>query len=141
MNHTDATLAAPFPHAPRLLSRLTDHLSRNRFDQFLVILLDERDEVIDLVALSDGLPDGDGVHPRDAVRLILDREAAAVIFVHNHPAGKPEPTPADQRLALRLDDACRGIDVQVYDHLIIASGDTWSFAAGGLVTDKSGATT
>ena len=123
----------PFPHAQRLLSRLAEHLSRNRFDQFLVVMLDDHDEVIDLVALSDGAPDGDGVHPRDAVRLILDRQAAAVIFVHNHPGGNPEPSPADQRLAQRLDDACGGIDVQVYDHLIIGRSGTWSIAAGGLV--------
>ncbi len=115
------------------MARLATNLSTTRLEQFLVVLLDDGNEVIDLVALADGTFDGAGVHPRDVVRLILDRDAVAVIFVHSHPHRSPAPSKADQSLNARLERACQSIDVKVRDHLIISDSGTYSFAQSGLL--------
>ena len=125
--------SAASSYASTLLARLAHRLSRTSREQFLVVLLDEHGAVIDLVALADGTSHGAGVNPRDVVRLVLDRDAAEVIFIHNHPAGDAVPSERDRRLTARLQQACRSIDVQVRDHLIISGGGTYSFAAAGLL--------
>ena len=120
-------------YARTVLARLASRLSSSSREQFLVVLLDERGAVIDLVVLAEGTPHGAGVNPRDVVRLVLDRDAAEVIFIHNHPAGDALPSERDRALTARLQQACRSIDTRVQDHLIISRGGTYSFAAGGLL--------
>jgi DNA repair protein RadC len=50
----------------------------------------------------------------------LDNEAAALVFVHNHPSGSPNPSKEDLTITNKLKEASQSIDVLVHDHLIIA---------------------
>jgi len=52
----------------------------------------------------------------------LRRSAAAVILVHNHPSGNPEPSGDDLRITTRLRDAGRVVGIEVLDHIIIGDG-------------------
>ena len=65
--------------------------------------------------------------------MILEKNAVAVIFVHNHPSENPNPSKDDQNLTLKLKAACSTIDVQLHDHLIIAGNDYTSMADKGMV--------
>ncbi|MES9981662.1 MAG: JAB domain-containing protein, partial [Candidatus Thiodiazotropha sp. 6PLUC5] len=80
-----------------------------------------------------GTIDGASVYPREVVNTVLKRNAAAVVFVHNHPSGITEPSVADKRITERLKDALALIDVQVLDHLIVSHESTVSFAEQGLL--------
>ena len=73
------------------------------------------------------------VYPREVIKLILEKDAAAVIFVHNHPSGNPNPSKDDQNLTQKLKATCSTIDVQLHDHLIIAGNDYTSMADKGMV--------
>jgi DNA repair protein RadC len=59
--------------------------------------------------------------------------AAAVIFVHNHPSGVAEPSQADELITRRLKDALSLIDVRVLDHLVVGDCGCESFAERGLL--------
>ena len=100
---------------------------------FAVLLLDNRHRLIEFVELFRGTIDGASVHPREVVKLVLKKNAAAVIFCHPHPSGVAEASPADEYITRRLINALSLIDVKVLDHLIIAGGDVCSLAEKGLM--------
>jgi len=100
---------------------------------FCVVLLDNRNRVIEFRQLFRGTIDGTSVHPREVVKLALSVNAAAVIFAHNHPSGIAEPSQADELITRRLKEALSLIDVRVLDHLIIGDGVCESFAERGLL--------
>ena len=114
-----------------------DYLRHNLRDRvrevFLVVLLNGRNQVLDIVELFEGTLTTSAVYPRDVIKLILEKDAAAVIFVHNHPSGNPKPSKDDQNLTQKLKAACSTIDVQLHDHLIIAGNNYTSMADKGMV--------
>ena len=114
-----------------------DYLRHNLRDRgrevFLVVLLNGRNQVLDIVELFEGTLTTSAVYPREVIKLILEKDAAAVIFVHNHPSGNPNPSKDDQNITRKLKAACATIDVQLHDHLIIAGNDYTSMADKGMV--------
>nr|MBS0019775.1 DNA repair protein RadC [Gammaproteobacteria bacterium] len=112
---------------------LSAQLRGYRFEVFACLFLDNRHRVISFDELFRGTIDGATVHPREVVKLALDRCAAAVILAHNHPSGIAEASAADKALTQRLKDALALIDVRVLDHFIIGDGEVLSFAEHGLL--------
>lgn len=118
-------------------TKLIDYLKhklkdRNR-ENFLVVLLNGRNQVLDIVKLFEGTLTSSAVYPREVIKLIIERDAASVIFVHNHPSGNPSPSRDDRTITEKLREACSTIDVSVHDHLIIAGNNFTSFAEAGLI--------
>ena len=114
-----------------------DYLRHNLRDRgrevFLVVLLNGRNQILDIVELFEGTLTTSAVYPREVIKLILEKDAAAVIFVHNHPSENPNPSKDDQNLTRKLKAACSTIDVQLHDHLIIAGNEYTSMADKGMV--------
>ncbi|MBK5964302.1 hypothetical protein CCR95_09435 [Thiocystis minor] len=100
---------------------------------FACLFLDNRHRVICFEELFRGTIDGASVHPREVLRRVLETNAAAVIFAHNHPSGIAEPSQADLRITQRLKTMLELIDVRVLDHVIVGDGDGVSFAERGLL--------
>ena len=71
--------------------------------------------------------------PREVVKRCLWKNAAAVIFAHNHPSGIAEPSNADELLTQALKSALSLVDVRVLDHFIVAGNACLSFAERGLL--------
>jgi DNA repair protein RadC len=100
---------------------------------FAVIFLDKRHRLISYQEMFQGTIDGASVHPREVVKEALKQNAAAVILAHPHPSGVAEPSQADELITNRLKEALSLIDVRILDHIIVAGGDTISFAESGLL--------
>ena len=100
---------------------------------FAVLLLDSQHRLISCEELFFGTIDAASVYPREVVKLVLHRNAAAVIFAHNHPSGMPEPSEADKRITERLKIALATIDIPVLDHLVVGHQDVVSFAERGWI--------
>jgi DNA repair protein RadC len=98
---------------------------------FLVLLLNSQHGVIASKELFVGTIDGASVYPREVVKLVLQHNAAAVIFAHNHPSGVAEPSQADIRITKRLSAALELIDVKVLDHMVVGEGMVVSLAERG----------
>ena|SRR3984957_5867407 len=103
------------------------------YEIFAVILLDRRHRVIEYVELFRGTIDGASVHPREIVKLALEKGASACLLIHNHPSGVADQSQADELITTRLVQSLALIDVRVLDHWIIGAGDVLSFAEKGLM--------
>jgi DNA repair protein RadC len=112
---------------------LTMALANEPREVFGLILLDTRHGVLGLEILFQGTIDGATVYPREVVKRTLDANAAAVILVHNHPSGNPEPSREDQLLTENICKTLGTVDVRVLDHLIVAGSSVVSFAERGLL--------
>ena len=119
-------------HCVKLFS--INALAGRSYEMFGALFLDNRHRVIEFHELFRGTIDGASVYPREVVKQVLACNAAAVIFLHNHPSGEPEPSAADEQITYRLRDALCLIDVRVLDHIVVGSGGrTVSFAERGLI--------
>jgi DNA repair protein RadC len=105
---------------------------KNR-EVFLAIYLNGRNQIIKMEELFQGTLSTSAVYPREVVKRALENDAAALVFVHNHPSGNPNPSQDDLSITNKLKDALMSIDVSVHDHIIIAGNDVYSFADHGLI--------
>ena len=103
------------------------------YEVFGLILLDKRHRVIECIDLFRCTIDGASVHPREVVKLALEKSAAACIVYHNHPSGVHEPSQADELITARVKEALALIDVRLVDHLILGGPSVLSFAQAGLL--------
>ena len=100
---------------------------------FGVIFLDAQNRFIDFDVLFTGTLTQASVFPREVVKAALARNAAAVMFVHNHPSGCAEPSRADEVLTQALKQALATVDTKVLDHFIVGGSAVLSFAERGLI--------
>lgn len=105
-------------------------LGKYEREVFGVMLLNNQHQLIELTELFFGTVDSASVYPREVVKLVLEKNASAVIFAHNHPSGDSNPSQADRRITERLKDALALVDVRVLDHIVVGS-DCVSFAERG----------
>jgi DNA repair protein RadC len=100
---------------------------------FKVIYLTSNNQIIDTVDLLEGTVTGGVVAPRQVMESALERHAAALIFVHNHPSGDCEPSKSDKELTRDLVFAGSVLGMKVLDHIIIGNDKYYSFAGEGLI--------
>jgi DNA repair protein RadC len=112
---------------------LTLKLGTLEREVFAVLFLDKRHRLISYQEMFQGTIDGASVHPREVVKEALKQNAAAVILAHPHPSGVAEPSQADEFITTRLKEALGLVDIRILDHVIVAGGDTVSFAERGLL--------
>lgn len=103
------------------------------YEVFACLFLDNRHQIISFDKMFNGTIDGASVYPREVVKQALARNAAAVIFAHNHPSGVAEPSLADKNITRRLQEALSLVDIRVLDHFIIGENTAISFAEQGLI--------
>ncbi len=123
------TLASP--HAVRRYLRYT--LAERSHEVFAAVWLDAQHRVLEFQELFAGTLTQTSVYPREVVKHALARNAAAVIFAHNHPSGVAEPSQSDRILTETLKRALELVDVKVLDHFVIGRDAATSFAERGLL--------
>jgi DNA repair protein RadC len=106
-------------------------LAARKAEVFALMLLDTRHNLIAFREMFYGTIDGATVYPREVVRAAMEANAAAVVIVHNHPSGNPEPSEADRSITIKLVAALALIDVRVLDHLVVGGTRTVSLAERG----------
>jgi DNA repair protein RadC len=97
-----------------------------------VILLDTRNQLIDIVEVYKGSVNSSQVHVGELFKHAIRRNAAAIIVVHNHPSGDPTPSPDDVAVTRSMVQAGKLLDVDVLDHMVIGQGKWVSMKERGL---------
>jgi DNA repair protein RadC len=108
-------------------------LAGKQYEVFVVIFLDAQHRVIEVVDLFTGTLTQTSVYPREVVRACIEKNAAAVMFAHNHPSGIAQPSRSDELLTRNLKDALELVDVTVLDHFVVGDTAIVSFAERGLL--------
>ncbi|MBV8031321.1 MAG: DNA repair protein RadC [Betaproteobacteria bacterium] len=126
-----AGAALTSPGAVRDYLRLT--LKARPHEVFVCLWLDAQHRVLAVEEPFRGTLTQTSVYPREIVKAALARNAAAVIFAHNHPSGAAQPSQADELLTRNLRDALALVDVKVLDHFVVAGSQSISFAERGLL--------
>ncbi|GAA5169834.1 RadC family protein [Modicisalibacter zincidurans] len=98
---------------------------------FGMLCLDTQHRLIAFDELFRGTLDSANVYPREVIKHAIAHSAAAVILVHNHPSGDPEPSDADRRITQRLKEALGLVDIRVLDHIVVGHEGFVSFAERG----------
>ena len=102
-------------------------------EQFRVLFLDKKNQLIADEVMNRGTVDHAPVYPREVVRRGLELSASAVILVHNHPSGDPSPSTADVDMTRQVVEAGRPLKIAVHDHLVVGRDGVASFKALGLM--------
>lgn len=88
-------------------------------EHFRVITLSTKNHVLGIDEVSVGSLNSSIVHPREVFKKAVEKSAAAIIMVHNHPSGDPEPSREDIQVTKRLVEAGKVLGIDVLDHIII----------------------
>lgn len=92
-------------------------------EHFKCMYLNRKNQMIALETVSVGGLSSSVVHPREVFKPAIQRSAASVILIHNHPSGDPKPSNEDVAITKRLVEAGRLLGIDVLDHLIIGDGN------------------
>ena len=105
---------------------------KNDIERVYCIFLNVKNRVIAIEKMFDGTINYSMVYPREIVKRVIRLKATAVILVHNHLSGDPEPSPDDKKVTINLGIALLSINAKLHDHIII--GDSYySMADSGIL--------
>ncbi len=116
-----------------LLDYCAAAMARNPKEEFRVLFLDRKNVLIADEVQNRGTIDHTPVYPREILARALELGASALILVHNHPSGDPEPSRADIEMTREIAAAARALGVSVHDHIVVGRGGHASFKALGLL--------
>ena len=116
-----------------LLDYLSIDMAHLTVERVRVLYLDTRNRLIDDHHVGDGSIDEASIHPREVIRRAMDVGATALILVHNHPSGNPDPSRADIDVTRRIAEAGRLLGITVHDHVIIGCEGHVSLRSKGLI--------
>ena len=98
-----------------------------------VLHLNARNMLIRDENMGDGSIDQAAIYVREVIRRAIDLGSAAIILVHNHPSGSPEPSRQDIEVTRQIIDAGKRLNIAVHDHIIVGTNGHSSMRAMGLL--------
>ncbi len=116
-----------------VIDYLTADMAHNIHERFRVLYLNHKNILIHDAVLSEGTVNQAAVYVRDIIHQALNLGATALILVHNHPSGDPQPSRDDISMTKNIIESGRHVAVTVHDHIIIGSTGHVSFKSLGLI--------
>jgi DNA repair protein RadC len=132
----DRMMSRPYCRSSREVFDYLYHSLRDlKKENFKVLFLDPKNQIIEEKTLFEGTVDSSAVYPREIMKDALRFDATSLIFVHNHPSGDPEPSLCDREITKELVFSAKVMQLKVLDHIIIGNNCFFSFADRGLIED------
>jgi DNA repair protein RadC len=116
-----------------LLDYLRADMAFLAIERVRILYLNAKNVLIRNEPLSEGSVDEAAVYVREVIRRALDYHATAIIIVHNHPSGDPQPSQQDIRLTREIIEAGRPLRISVHDHVIVGAKGHTSMRGMGLI--------
>ncbi len=116
-----------------LLDYLQADMAHIGIERVRVLHLNTRNMLIRDELIAEGSIDQAAVHVREVIRRAIELGSAALILVHNHPSGDPQPSRQDIALTRQVIEAGAHLGVTLHDHVIIGTKGHASMRALGLI--------
>ena len=102
-------------------------------EHFRILFLNRKNILIADEEQQRGTIDHTPVYPREVVKRALELGASALIMVHNHPSGDPEPSRGDIEMTREIRETAARLDIQLHDHIVVSASGHRSFKSMGLL--------
>ncbi len=102
-------------------------------EHFKTVLMDTKNQILEVVTVSIGNLNSSIVHPREVFVEAIKKSSASMILVHNHPSGDTKPSREDISITERLMEAGDIMGIKVLDHIIIGDGSYLSFKEENII--------
>src|SRR3546814_11248949 len=99
-----------------------------------ILYLNSRNMLIRDELASEGSIDQSAIYVREVIKRALELGASALILVHNHPSGSPEPSRQDIAITKNIAEAAAQLGITLHDHILIAGAHYRHLRAMGFVT-------
>lgn len=117
----DKKITSPEDVANIFIPLLRDELK----EKFIVVCLSTANKIVKYETISVGNLNSSIVHPREVFKVAIENNSANIIVLHNHPSGNPEPSREDIYVTKKLIEAGKYLDINLFDHIIVA-GNTYT---------------
>ncbi|WP_416328382.1 RadC family protein [[Clostridium] innocuum] len=130
----DEVLHAPGIHHPQdILEWVNQQIGFEQQEHFLVLFLNQKNQLISSRVMFVGTLTNASVHPREIFREAMQLGCAKILCVHNHPSGDPQPSSADISLTRSIEECGVMTAIPLMDHIIVSRNTYFSFAQKGLL--------
>ncbi len=106
---------------------MKDKLMHKSIEEFWLILLDVKQQVIKTSQISKGGINRTLVDNRVLFKQCILHNASSVVLMHNHPSGNPDPSNADIELTKELIKGAKVLNFKILDHIIFSDTKYFSF--------------
>lgn len=131
--NTEKTKTTSITSSKIAFEEVYDILSDLPHEEFWVIYLNRKNEVLKKVNISKGGVSGTIADTKIIFKNAIENLASSIILCHNHPSGNLAPSEADKKLTKKLFEVGNMMETPVIDHLIIGENNYFSFADEGLL--------
>ena len=129
----DSSNTLPIVQTTKDIIAQISFLREYKKENFVVLYLNSRNELLNKETISVGTLNASLVHPREVFEPAVRIFAAQIILAHNHPSGNPEPSEDDLDLTKRMVEAGKILGIEVIDHVIISNLNSFSFKDKGII--------
>ena len=130
------SVSEPVTRASDIAKKFIPRLATEQQECFYVLYLDSKNKIIDEIMISKGTLTSSLVHPREVFAPALERRAASIIMLHNHPSGNLDASSQDINITKRISEAGSILGIDLLDHIIIGGKSFYSFADTGRMPVK-----
>ena len=111
-----------------------EEMRHRKQEHLKLLMLNSKSKLLGEKDISKGTVNASLVSPRELFIEALEKQAVAIILIHNHPSGDVTPSENDIRLTKRVQEAGRLIGIELLDHIIIGNNCYISFAEAELLS-------
>ncbi|MCK9229564.1 MAG: DNA repair protein RadC [Syntrophales bacterium] len=133
MHSEEKSVEQPVRNSSDVAERLMPLLRDLKKERFVVLLLDRKNVIADVIEIDQGTVDQANPHIREILQQAIRKNSASIIVSHNHPSGSVEPSDQDRLFTKNLVIAARATGICCFDHIIIGDNCYYSFADEGLM--------
>jgi DNA repair protein RadC len=109
------------------------NLADLHYEEFWTLYLNRANHLIKKCVIGKGGINGTVADSKIIFKTAVELLASSVIICHNHPSGNLQPSNEDKILTRKIKEAGLLLDINLLDHIIVASNKYFSFADEGIL--------
>jgi len=131
----EKALEGPVKSSSDVVGFLMPLMGNQKKERFLLLLLDKRNAISEVMDIEYGTVDQANPYIRDIIQMAIRYNAPSIIVAHNHPSGSITPSDSDKKFTKSLMMAAKATGISFFDHIIIGDKRYFSFADEGLIEE------